>query len=89
MSHAADLTLITLEFIFGVWVALIPMGLLIFFHVRAWRATDVALPTIERFNQTIRATLWESLAVLALIIVLRNFTYWFSKYLEERDSDSE
>ena len=87
MSLAADLTLHTLVFICGVWVSLIPMGLLIFFYGRAWRATDAALTFYERFNLTIKATFWETMAVLALMIVLRNITYWAIKHSNETDSE--
>ena len=87
MSHAADLTLHTVVFICGIWVSLIPMGLLIFFYSRAWRATDATLTFYERFNLTIKATFWEVLAALALMIVLRNITYCVIKYLNATDSE--
>ncbi|MDE0637362.1 MAG: hypothetical protein OXI43_16110 [Candidatus Poribacteria bacterium] len=87
MSVAADLTLEVIVLISGVWVTLIPAGLFIFFHIRAWRDTDATLPLFERFNETIRATFWENIAVLALVIVLRNITYWVIKYCKEKDSE--
>ncbi len=89
MSYAADLTLYTVVFICGIWISLIPIGLVIFFYSRAWRATDVTLTFYERLNLTIKATFWETLAALALMIVLRNITYWAIRYAKEKESESE
>ncbi len=87
MSYAADLTLHTLVFICGVWISLIPIGLVIFFYRRAWRATDATLTFHERIDQVIRASFWETMAALALMIVLRNITYWAIKYSKEKESE--
>ena len=89
MGHASDLTLITLEFIFGIWVAMIPLGLLIYCHVKAWRATDVALSNLERFKQMINNTVWESFLVLLLMIVLRKLMISAMKYARELEDESD
>ncbi len=89
MSYAADLTLYIVVFICGVWVSFIPIGLVIFFYRRAWRATDATLAFHERFDLTVKATFWETLAALALMIVLRNITRLAMRYAKEKEAESE
>ena len=89
MSYAADLTLYIVLFISGIWVICIPMGLVIFFYRRAWRVTDATLAFQERFDLTVKATFWETLAALALMIVLRNIMRLAIRYVKEKESESE
>ncbi len=87
MSDAAYFVLITVEFIFGLWVSLIPIGLAIYFNVKAWNTTDPLLSNFERFRETIKSTFWENLLVLALMIVLRKIIYWAIEYSKKLESE--
>ncbi len=87
MSDAAYYVLITVEFIFGIWVSLIPIGLALYFNIKAWHTTDPLLSNFERFRETIRATFWENLLVFALMIVLRKIIYWTIDYSKKLESD--
>ncbi len=87
MSDAAYFMLITVEFIFGLWVSLIPIGLAIYFNVKAWHTTDPLLSNFERFRETIKSTFWENLLVLALMIVLRKIIYWAIEYSKKIESE--
>lgn len=89
LGHAADLTLITIEFIVAAWIILIPLGLGIYCYVRAWRATDAALPAMDRFNQVIHETFWINFLLLVLMVALRKFMYWAIKYSHDRQRDRE
>ena len=87
MADAAYFVLITVEFIFGIWVCLIPLGLGIYFFLKAWSLTDPVLSNFERFNETIRAIFWESLLVFVLMIVIRKIVYWAIEYSKRIESD--
>ena len=87
MSDAAYFVLITVEFIFGLWVCLIPIGLATYFFLKAWHATDPVLSNFERFREMIRSTFWESLLVLVLMIVIRKIVYWAIEYSKKLESE--
>ena len=87
MSDAAYFVLITVEFIFGIWVSLIPIGLAIYFFLKAWHLTDPVLTNFERFRETINYIFWESLLVLVLMIVLRKIIYWAIDYSKKLESE--
>lgn len=87
MSDAAYFVLITVEFIFGIWVSLIPIGLAIYFNVKAWHTTDPMLSNFERFRETIRISFWENILVFVLMIVLHKLIYWAIAYSKKIESE--
>ena len=87
MSDAAYFVLITVEFIFGLWVSLIPIGLATYFFLKAWHLTDPVLSNFERFRETIGSIFWESLLVLALMLLLRKIVYWAIEYSKRIESE--
>lgn len=87
MSDAAYFILITVEFIFGLWVSLIPIGLATYFFVKAWHLTDPILSNFQRFRATIRSLFWESLLALVVMIVIRKIVYWAIEYSKKIESE--
>lgn len=87
MSDAAYFVLITVEFIFGLWVCFIPMGLATYFFLKAWNLTDPVLSNFERFRDTVNSIFWESLLVLALMIIIRKIVYWAIEYSKKIESE--
>ncbi len=87
MSDAAYFVLITVEFICGIWVSLIPIGVFLYFNVKAWNMTDPTLSTFERFNETIKATFWENILVIVLMIVIRKLVRWAVEYSKKIKSE--
>ncbi len=66
---------------------MVPLGLMVFVHVRAWRQTDHTLSNFERFNQTIHYAFWETVLLLVLVIVLRKIVNWAIKYYEKKEKE--
>ncbi len=87
MADAAYFVLITVEFIFGIWVSLIPIGLVTYFFVKAWHRTDPVLSNFERFRETISSMFWESLLALVLMIVLRKIIQWAIEYSKKIENE--
>ena len=87
MSQASSIILITVEFICGVCICLIPIGFFIYFNLTVWRTTDPTLPTIERLNQTFHETFWENVFTLVLMIAVRKFMSSVIKYSREMESE--
>ena len=85
MAHAADITLLTMCFICGIWLAMLPLGLAIFVNVRAWHRTDHTLSNFERFNQTIQSTFWELMLLCVLLFVLRKIMISAMNYYDEKE----
>ncbi len=75
----------TIVFICGLWIAITPLALTVFVHVRAWRRTDHTLSNFERFNQTIHSAFWEMVLLCVLLIVLRKIVVWAINYYEEKE----
>lgn len=87
MSDAAYFILITAEFIFGLWVSLIPIGLATYFFVKAWHHTDPVLTNFQRFTETIKSIFWETLLVLVVMIVIRKIVNWTIEYTKKIESE--
>lgn len=85
MAFAADMTLSTIVFICGIWLVLIPMGLMIFVNVKAWHRTDPTLSDFERFNQAISSSFWENVLIFELSIVLQKVMRWAFRYYSKHN----
>lgn len=84
---SSDMILHTIVFICGIWIAMIPLVLTVYVHVRAWHQTDPTLSNFERFNETIHYAFWETVLLCVLLFVLRKIVIWAINYYEKKERE--